>query len=68
MKIKARVIGCTVLGGEHTCALGLLWSDFGWQDFSADDNHEGQNNRQLKLHTLINFVWRRYLVLIPITI
>jgi hypothetical protein len=44
MKIKARVIGCTVLGGEHTCALGLVWRDCDWQDFLADDNHVGQNN------------------------
>jgi len=52
MKIKARVIGCTVLG-LGGLGLGLLWRNFDWQDFSSGNSHLGQNNRQLKLHTLI---------------
>ena len=35
---------------------------------SADDDHLGQKDRMLKLHTLINFVGMGHFVLIPMTV
>ena len=36
--------------------------------WSADNDHLDQNDRKLKLNTLVNFVGTRHLVLMPIRV
>jgi hypothetical protein len=47
----------------YTDALTLLWHIFDCKTWLADDDPNGQNDRQLKLHKLINFVGTSNLVL-----
>ena len=68
MKINARVTGCTVLGGERTYLLVFYGAILTGKTCLADHNHFGQNDHQLKLHTLINFSGTKHLVLIPIAV
>jgi hypothetical protein len=54
------------VGQTHT--LTLSWHNFDWQTWSADDNPKSQNDRQLKLNTLMHFVGTNNLVLRPIIV
>ncbi len=49
----------------QTHAVTLSWRDFDWQNL---DDPIGQNDRQLKLNTLMHFVGANNLVLRPIIV
>ena len=47
---------CDVLGGENFCMSCLSWHNIDLKDLVAQQGPLGQNDRQLKLYILIDFV------------
>ncbi len=65
---KQRSHACSVREGRQLMRLGIYGGILTGKTWLADANYLGQNDHLLKLHTLINFVGTRHLVLIPITV
>ena len=60
---KQRVMWCAVLSGENFHSHVFCGAILTGKTWSADKDHLGQNDRQLKLYTLINFVGPSHIVL-----
>ena len=60
---KQRDMRCMVLSGENFHSHVFCGAILTGKTWSANKDHLGQNDRQLKLYTLINFVGPSHLVL-----